>query len=211
MDGMGLREIVREGDKSPFVSDHDNVAPEQYLLHRIRHGVPEGVEEIVPMQAFPMESNLDLMGAIDFRKGCYVGQELTVRTFHTGLVRKRTMPVQLYPLGKSAPTEFEVDPSIPQIATGTNINAVPNVSATDPDRPIRFRGNGKLLTSFQGLGLALLRVEHVEAACQGHADLQLSVGEGEKTTFEVQPWWPEPWPAQPDDLEEGSAQMHQGP
>lgn len=89
------------------------VSQEQYLVHRIKHGVPEGVEEIIPMQAFPMESNLDFMGAsescclplyfslngsqVDFRKGCYVGQELTVRTYHTGLVRKRTIPIQLYP------------------------------------------------------------------------------------------------------------------
>ena len=33
---------------------------------------------------------------VDFRKGCYVGQELTIRTYHTGVVRKRILPVQLY-------------------------------------------------------------------------------------------------------------------
>ena len=35
------------------------------------------------------------MSTVDFRKGCYVGQELTVRTYHTGLVRKRIFPVEL--------------------------------------------------------------------------------------------------------------------
>jgi hypothetical protein len=30
---------------------------------------------------------------VDFRKGCYVGQELTVRTYHTGVVRKRILPI----------------------------------------------------------------------------------------------------------------------
>lgn len=33
--------------------------------------------------------------AVDFRKGCYVGQELTVRTYHTGVVRKRIFPVEI--------------------------------------------------------------------------------------------------------------------
>jgi folate-binding protein YgfZ len=33
---------------------------------------------------------------VDFRKGCYVGQELTIRTYHTGVVRKRIVPVQIY-------------------------------------------------------------------------------------------------------------------
>jgi folate-binding protein YgfZ len=35
------------------------------------------------------------MFAVDFRKGCYVGQELTVRTYHTGVIRKRILPVEL--------------------------------------------------------------------------------------------------------------------
>ena len=34
--------------------------------------------------------------AVDFRKGCYVGQELTVRTYHTGQLRKRILPVVLH-------------------------------------------------------------------------------------------------------------------
>lgn len=34
---------------------------------------------------------------VDFRKGCYVGQELTVRTYHTGVVRKRILPVVIHP------------------------------------------------------------------------------------------------------------------
>ncbi|KAL2259173.1 hypothetical protein VTK26DRAFT_7238 [Humicola hyalothermophila] len=37
------------------------------------------------------------MGGVDFRKGCYVGQELTIRTEHRGVVRKRVLPCLLYP------------------------------------------------------------------------------------------------------------------
>ncbi|TFK43598.1 hypothetical protein BDQ12DRAFT_596624 [Crucibulum laeve] len=78
-------------------ASHDLVTEESYALHRILHGVPEGSTEIVPMQAFPMDSNLDVMGGLDFRKGCYVGQELTVRTYHTGVIRKRILPVVIHP------------------------------------------------------------------------------------------------------------------
>jgi transferase CAF17, mitochondrial len=45
------------------IGTHDEGAPDDYLLHRIAHGVPEGAVDIPPMQAFPMESNLDVMGA----------------------------------------------------------------------------------------------------------------------------------------------------
>lgn len=41
---------------------HDVANPEAYVLHRILHGVPEGVVDIIPTQSFPMDSNLDIMG-----------------------------------------------------------------------------------------------------------------------------------------------------
>lgn len=39
---------------------------------------------------------LNPFASVDFRKGCYVGQELTVRTYHTGVVRKRILPVVIH-------------------------------------------------------------------------------------------------------------------
>lgn len=53
-------------------SSHDIASSDAYTLNRILHAVPEGVEDILPMKAFPMESNLDLMG------GC---KWITVRCF----------------------------------------------------------------------------------------------------------------------------------
>ena len=43
----------------------------------ILNGVAEGKEL---ENRIPLECNLDLLNAIDFNKGCYVGQELTART-----------------------------------------------------------------------------------------------------------------------------------
>ena len=37
------------------------------------------------------------MSGVSFHKGCYLGQELTARTFHTGVTRKRIVPVKLSP------------------------------------------------------------------------------------------------------------------
>jgi folate-binding Fe-S cluster repair protein YgfZ len=50
-------------DVASEASDHDIASSDDYLLHRILHGVPEGHTDIPAMNAFPMESNLDMMGA----------------------------------------------------------------------------------------------------------------------------------------------------
>jgi folate-binding protein YgfZ len=60
-----------------------------YSRYRMVHGIPEGLELVGRV---PLEANLDLLGYISFKKGCYVGQELIARTKHKGLVRKRLLP-----------------------------------------------------------------------------------------------------------------------
>lgn len=66
---------------------------EHYRRLRYRLGVAEGAAEIPHGNVMPLEANIDYLHGISFHKGCYVGQELTARTFHTGVVRKRYMPL----------------------------------------------------------------------------------------------------------------------
>lgn len=42
---------------------------------------------------FPYEHNADMLNCLSFDKGCFVGQELTTRTKHMGVVRKRVVPL----------------------------------------------------------------------------------------------------------------------
>ena len=62
-----------------------------YLNH---HAIPEGPIDITPAKHFPLEFSGDLMNGISFTKGCYLGQELTTRTYYTGRVRKRLMALR---------------------------------------------------------------------------------------------------------------------
>lgn len=66
-----------------------------YAQHRYRLGVGEGIYELPPEKCFPFEANCDYMHGISFHKGCYLGQEFTARTYHTGVIRKRLMPIAL--------------------------------------------------------------------------------------------------------------------
>ncbi|KAK7516358.1 hypothetical protein IWZ03DRAFT_377862 [Phyllosticta citriasiana] len=74
------------------------VSTDHYHIRRYLAGLPEGPQEVLCDDSLPLECNMDLMRGIDFQKGCYVGQELTIRTKHTGVVRKRVLPVRLYNL-----------------------------------------------------------------------------------------------------------------
>lgn len=55
--------------------------------------MPEGSPQIVSGSSVPFESNFDLLNAIDYDKGCYLGQELIARTHFRGAVRKRLFPL----------------------------------------------------------------------------------------------------------------------
>lgn len=66
-----------------------------YHNYRYKLGVPEGNNDLIQGKALPLESNVDFMNGVSFSKGCYIGQELTARTFHTGVVRKRLVPIEV--------------------------------------------------------------------------------------------------------------------
>jgi len=124
-----------------------------YNVRRILLGVPEGQDEILNGGNIAQESNMDYMGGVDFRKGCYVGQELTIRTHHTGVVRKRVLPIQLYRPGDPVPERLTYDPTL---------NLAPLLYEKDPsisNLSGKKRPAGKFLRGIGNIGLALCRLE----------------------------------------------------
>ena len=57
-------------------------------------GVPEGGRDYAFGETFPHEALFDQLNGVDFKKGCYVGQEVVSRMEHRGLARKRIVPVE---------------------------------------------------------------------------------------------------------------------
>ncbi len=45
-------------------------------------------------QTYPIEANFDLLNGIDFRKGCFVGQETTSRMKRRGQIKSRMLPIR---------------------------------------------------------------------------------------------------------------------
>jgi folate-binding protein YgfZ len=66
-----------------------------YHRRRIALGVPDATRDLTPEKSILLENGFDELNAIDWQKGCYMGQELTARTRYRGLVRKRLLPVKI--------------------------------------------------------------------------------------------------------------------
>jgi folate-binding protein YgfZ len=60
--------------------------------HRLRLGVP-GPADFGHDKAYPLEADFDLLNGVDFRKGCFVGQETTSRMKRRGVVKTRMAPI----------------------------------------------------------------------------------------------------------------------
>jgi len=133
---MGYRLIAAAGSLHGFSED-----AEAYDLRRLTIGIPEGEKDLLSGEAFPLEYGFDRLQAIDYQKGCYVGQEVTARTTYRGIVRKKI---------------YKVTATSPLPAYDTDINA--------GDSKI-----GVMRSSHGGIGLALIREEdYTQASATGH-------------------------------------------
>jgi len=63
-----------------------------YEAHRLALGVP-GPADWGSEQSYPIEADFDLLAGIDFKKGCFVGQETTSRMKRRGTIKTRMLPI----------------------------------------------------------------------------------------------------------------------
>ncbi|MDQ2092340.1 CAF17-like 4Fe-4S cluster assembly/insertion protein YgfZ [Marimonas arenosa] len=70
-------------EAAPRKSDE---APDWDAIH-VAHVIPETGEELTP-DTFILEAGFERLHGVDFRKGCYVGQEVTARMKHKAELRK---------------------------------------------------------------------------------------------------------------------------
>jgi folate-binding protein YgfZ len=108
---------------------------------RVAHCIPEAGIELVPNDTFILEAGFERLHGVDFRKGCYVGQEVTARMKHKTELRKGLATV-------------EVDGAAPP---GTPL-------ATEDGREA-----GVLYTQSGGRGIAYLRFDRAAGPMQAGA------------------------------------------
>lgn len=108
---------------------------DDYDSHRLALGVP-GPADWGTDKTYPIEANFDLLNGVDFKKGCFVGQETTSRMKRRGTIKTRMLPIAF----DSPPPAF-----------GTEVLAG------------ELRA-GEVLSGRDGRAMALLRLDRVAGA-----------------------------------------------
>ena len=62
--------------------------PADWDALRVAHMVPETGIELIPNDSYPLEVAFERLNGVDFKKGCYVGQEVTARMKHKTELKK---------------------------------------------------------------------------------------------------------------------------
>ena len=83
---LPVRRISARAD-APSVDD-------DYDRHRLSLGVPEFGRDFFGEEVFLLDVNYDALCAVSYKKGCFVGQEVTSRMKRKGEIRKRTLIVR---------------------------------------------------------------------------------------------------------------------
>lgn len=67
---------------------------EAWDTNRIALTIPDGSRDLIPEKSTMDEAHMDKLNAIDYDKGCYIGQELTARMHYRGLGKRHLQTVQ---------------------------------------------------------------------------------------------------------------------
>jgi hypothetical protein len=94
---LGLRVVLPREQVAGFIAEHglSEAEPAVYDRLRLTLGVPDGTRDLVLDRSLLLESGFEELHGVSFTKGCFVGQELTARTKHRGLIKRRLLPVRV--------------------------------------------------------------------------------------------------------------------
>ncbi len=89
--------IISKIEKTPTVIKNLNlktIDKEKYYTKSFSLGIPQINLSKLKDKIFGIENNLDELGGIDFKKGCYIGQENTSRIKLRNKLRRRILPIK---------------------------------------------------------------------------------------------------------------------
>eukprot|EP00471_Norrisiella_sphaerica_P003170 CAMPEP_0184492484 /NCGR_PEP_ID=MMETSP0113_2-20130426/23387_1 /TAXON_ID=91329 /ORGANISM="Norrisiella sphaerica, Strain BC52" /LENGTH=343 /DNA_ID=CAMNT_0026877311 /DNA_START=58 /DNA_END=1089 /DNA_ORIENTATION=- len=178
---------VEEKFKSPGeITEVDSIV---YDAYRITQGIPRDGLDLFREDSFILEANYDWLSGVSFTKGCYLGQELTARSHHTGKIRKRLMPVRFVPMDSDTNEK-----NYERIELSDNL--FPSFfdaehSSTTPDLKCALKADsksaGKIFGCVNNVGIAQVRSGNTNENTVFEADHV----QGIRVIPYIPEWWPE--------------------
>ncbi|NVD97886.1 folate-binding protein YgfZ [Massilia sp. BJB1822] len=109
---------------APVLAERLNVGGNAaWRLSEIHAGVPQ-IAAATQEQFVPQMINLELLGGVNFKKGCYPGQEIVARSQYLGKLKRRTALVSV--AADALPGMEVFSPTDPEQPCGMVVNAAPN-------------------------------------------------------------------------------------
>ena len=72
----------------------DELVDNLYIFDKYKYAIIDGYLDLIYDRSIPVEYGAEELNAIDYHKGCYVGQEVISRVKYQGVVRKKIFKLQ---------------------------------------------------------------------------------------------------------------------
>ncbi|HQS18949.1 folate-binding protein [Reyranella sp.] len=144
LEKLGVRVIAPAGQASALLTGRgfEEAPLAAYDALRLPLGVPDGSRDLQVEKALLLENGFDELNGVDWKKGCYMGQELTARTKYRALIKKRLFPVRVEGALPEPGTPVHRDgEEVGELRSGTGDRALAML------RLDAARGNGSVLTA----------------------------------------------------------------
>ncbi|CAD8050681.1 unnamed protein product [Paramecium primaurelia] len=143
---IGIRMVTN--DQPDIKEDEIKVEKKEHFdISRLTEAIFEGKEVV---NKIPFQVNFDFWNSINLNKGCYVGQELTARSYHTGVIRKRLLPFKIVSNDNTANLEDLIitngQSEIGKVVKSSNNFGIANVNYLDIDLEKEYQVENKILS-----------------------------------------------------------------
>jgi tRNA-modifying protein YgfZ len=95
LNAMGFRLVTSHHKQTEFIDTHkENLSEgDDYKNLRIEYGLVDPAEDMANIDYYWPEINAEQFNGVDYKKGCYVGQEVTARLKHKTELRNKIVSV----------------------------------------------------------------------------------------------------------------------
>jgi len=92
---LGWRLYAQDAAAALALAGAEAAPRDAYDALRVAVAAPESGVELIPDDSYILEAGFERLNGVDFRKGCYVGQEVTARMRHKTDLRKGLLRVRV--------------------------------------------------------------------------------------------------------------------